>query len=217
MTKRIFRSVFAALCCMLLACFLVITGILYSHFTNLQKLELAEQTQLASEGVERSGLDYLEALGNFENRLTWVAADGGVLYDSEAEAAQMENHLEREEIAEALQNGFGESERASETLTERTLYRAQLLSDGSVLRLSATESSVLALLIGMLEPLAVVLVLAAALSALLARSMAKRIVEPLNKIDLESPLENEAYDELAPLLGRIESQQRRISRQRLEL
>ena len=150
-------------------------------------------------------------------RLTWIAADGTVIYDSDAEAGEMENHAEREEFREALEYGFGEGERTSSTLSEKTVYYAIRLSDGSVLRTAESHYTLPALLFGIIQPLVLILVLALLLSGWLASRLSKRIVGPLNAIDLDKPLENDAYDELSPLLTRVEQQQRQISGQLEEL
>lgn len=217
MTKRIFRSILIVASIVLLLCFAVMTQVLYRSFANEQRQQLKAELALASHGVEAGGRDWLEGLNVKGYRLTLVSPEGAVLYDSEADAASMGNHLEREEIAEALQSGSGESERVSATLTEKTLYQAQRLSDGSVLRVSITRSSVLSVLLGMLAPAVAVLAAAIILSAILARGVARRTIAPLNALDLEHPLDNDAYDELSPLLLRLSHQQRQIESQLSEL
>ena len=146
-------------------------------------------------------------------RFTWVAADGTVLFDSEGDAANMENHKNREEVAEAFETGIGESSRYSQTLTEETVYYAKLLKDGTVLRVAVGRLTVLTIVLGMIQPLIVVIAITLILSLLLARRLSKKIVEPLNSIDLEKPLDNNAYDELSPMLTKIEKQRRLIDGQ----
>ncbi|MDO4552446.1 MAG: ATP-binding protein [Bacillota bacterium] len=213
MTKKIFRSILLAAAAVLLACLLIIMGVLYDYFLSMQDEQFSEQLALAAGGVESAGEDYLRGLETESSRITWIAADGTVLYDSDFSPEAMENHSDREEVQEALESGSGESSRYSSTLTEKTFYRATLLSDGTVLRLSVTQSSILTLVFGMLQPILAVLVLAVLLSALLASRLAKRIVKPLNELDLDQPLENDAYEELSPLLTRIEQQYRQIDAQ----
>lgn len=140
-----------------------------------------------------------------------------MLYDTQSDETQMDNHGDREEIQEALASGFGASERFSDTLTEKTVYYAKRLSDGSVLRLSVSHSTVLRLVLEMLWPLLLIFLFALILSAFLARGLSRKIVEPLNGIDLEKPLENDVYDELSPLLTHIEQQKRLIRTQKAEL
>lgn len=213
MTKRIFRSIFLVAVAVLLACLILIMGVLYEYFNTMQRNTLAAQMTLAAQGVQNEGLGYLNGLEESTYRLTWIQADGTVLYDSRADETAMENHADREEIQEALSTGVGESERTSATLAEKTLYRAVRLSDGSVLRIGVTQYTVVTLLLGMLQPIAIVLLAAIVLSVILAKRVSKQITEPLNALDLDHPLENETYEELSPVLTRIERQHRQINSQ----
>ena len=217
MTRKIFRSILLAAAAALLASLATVMGILYPYFTSLQEGELEQELTLASAAVEEGGLSYLQRLSSGTVRLTWVAADGTVLYDSEADPAAMENHADRREIRDALAYGHGQDSRSSATLLEETLYRARRLSDGTVLRVSAGRATVVRLLLGTLQPMLVVLAAALILSAFLASRLSRRIVEPLNRLDLEHPLENDCYEELSPLLGRIHRQRQQIDRQMAEL
>ena len=224
MTKKIFRSILLAAVSVLLASLVIIMGCLYDYYRNVQEKQLRDELRLASYGVEADGLDYLEQLASpyrfpstADFRLTWIAADGEVLFDTHVPAAEMENHADRAEVREAMAEGESGGVRYSETLTERTLYCAQRLSDGTVLRISISQLTVFALAMGMLQPILLTAILAVILSALLARRMAKRIVAPLNRLDLDKPLENDAYEELSPLLGRIYQQHRQIEAQLREL
>ena len=217
MTRKIFRSILLAAAAVLLASLATVMGILYPYFTGLQERQLGEELGLTSAAVEEGGLSYLQSLKPGSVRVTWIAADGTVLYDSEADPAAMENHAQRQEVRDALLTGFGQDSRTSATLLEKTLYRAQKLSDGTVLRVSASQDTVVRLLLGTLQPMLVVLAAALVLSALLAGRLSRRIVEPLNELDLEHPLDNDAYEELAPLLGRIHRQRQQIDRQVAEL
>lgn len=217
MTKKIFRAVFMVAAAVLLACFIIIIDVLYSYFTTVQQEQLQAQTALVAQGVETEGADYLAGLELYGYRLTWIAADGTVLYDSDADLLQMENHAGREEILQALDTGSGFSTRFSATLAQKTIYQAQRLSDGSVLRVAVVQDTVLSLVMGMMQPVLLVLVIALLLSAVLARRLSRRIVEPLNQLDLDHPLENNAYEELSPLLIRIERQHLQIDNQLREL
>ena len=203
MTSKIFRSTLAASLTVLLVALLVITGCLYGYFGTVQERQLRTELALAVAAVESGGEDYLSQVGNTAERLTWVAADGTVLYDTQADAASMENHAGRQEIREALTGGHGSSVRYSSTLTEKTVYQAVRLADGTVLRISSSQRTAWMLVLGMLHAILVVALLAVGLSALLADRAARRVVEPLNRLDLEHPLENKAYEELSPLLTRI--------------
>ena len=224
MTKKIFRSILLAAVSVLLASLVIIMGCLYDYYRNVQEKQLRDELRLASYGVEADGLDYLEQLtspyrfpSTADFRLTWIAADGEVLFDTHVPAAEMENHAGRAGVKEALAEGESGGVRYSETLTERTLYYAQRLTDGTILRISISQLTVFALAMGMLQPILLTAILAVILSALLARRMAKRIVAPLNRLDLDKPLENDAYEELSPLLGRIHQQHRQIEAQLREL
>lgn len=217
MTKRIFRSICVATLCVLLSSLAIIMGALYNYFSNVQKNQLREQTALVARGVTDEGAAYLDGLGANDFRITWIAADGTVLYDSRADASAMENHLGREEVKSAIDKGYGESSHYSATLLEKLLYAAQRLPDGTVVRLADSQNSVVALTLGMLHPIVIVAVLAVIISLALASRLAKRIVKPLNALDLDKPLSGESYDELSPLLRRIDEQQREIKRQSDEL
>lgn len=217
MTKKIFWSVFLVSLVVLLSCLTLIMGVLYSYFGKVQKDQLKTELALAAEALETSGERYLQEVDSGSCRLTYLSENGDVLYDSLGRADEMENHADREEIVEAMENGTGESVRYSKTLTEETIYYASRLSDGTVLRASVSRMTVLSLLLGMLQPILLILVIALILSLILANRVAKRIIEPLNELDLDEPLENDTYDELTPMLTHIEGQHRRIAEQKQEL
>ena len=217
MTEKIFRSIILTAVIVLIGCFIAVGTVQYGYFTNLQRQELTAELNLAAPSVERDGLDYLESLEDTSSRITWVAADGRVLFDSDASAGEMDNHADRSEIAEALETGSGESERYSATMTEKTLYMARRLSDGSVLRVSSAFYTILTVALGSMQAFFAILLAAIAVSVLLARRLSRRIITPLNTLDLQHPLDNDAYEELSPLLKRIDQQNRRIEAQVAEL
>lgn len=217
MTSKIFKSILSVAVAVLLASLVIITGVLYQYFGNMQETQLKDELTLAAEATEQLGESYLENLDSDRYRLTWVSSDGMVVFDSHADATAMENHAERKEIKEALATGAGSSTRYSSTLIQQTIYEAVRLNDGSVLRISVSRATAVVLVLGMLQPIAIVLVIALALSAWLAHRMAKRVVEPLNKLNLDKPMENEAYEELAPLLRRINAQHLEIKAQMRKL
>ena len=217
MTKRIYKSICAAALGVFVVTMLLIMGVLYNYFSSVQQKQLRSQTALAVQGAEQLGMDYFEGLDDEDVRITWIAANGDVLYDSASDSEAMENHLQREEIQSALATGFGESARYSPTMMKQYLYCARKLSDGTVLRLSVSHNSVWVLLLGMLQPILIVIAVAAVLSFLLASRLSKRIVDPMNKLNLDEPLENEGYDELSPLLRRIYSQQQHLKDQQATL
>ena len=213
MTSKIFKSILSVALAVLMASLIIITGVLYQYFGTTQEAQLRDELSLAAEATEQLGESYLNSLDSDRYRLTWVGADGTVIFDSHADVASMENHASREEIKEALVSGTGSSTRHSATLTEQTIYEATRLNDGSVLRISVSRATALLLVLGMIQPIVIVLVIAIALSAWLAHRMAKRVVEPLNKLNLEKPMENDAYEEISPLLHRIHAQHKEIKYQ----
>ena len=217
MTKRIFRSIFTVAAVVLLASFVLITGVLYEYFSNKQMDQLNMQTHLAAQGVETSGESYFDDMDISGCRVTWIAADGTVLYDSQAEQTDMENHADREEVQQALKTGHGESMRYSTTLMERQLYSADRLSDGTVLRISDMQYTPLTLILGMIQPVIIIALLALLLSLYLASRMSKRIVKPLNEMSLDDAEKIDTYPELAPLTDKLRSQQTQLREQETEL
>lgn len=213
MTKKIFKSILIVAGTVLLASIVIIMGCLYEYFSNIQKDKLADELDIAASAVELYGTDYLKNIDSERYRITWIQADGKVIYDTQAGADSMENHADRQEVKQALAEGEGSSSRYSDTLMEKTSYYARLLDDGSVLRVSTTYATAGLLVLGMLQPILVVLIAALVLSGMLARRISKRIVEPMNSIDLDRPLENDTYEELSPLLNRINQQHREIEMQ----
>lgn len=217
MTKRIFRATLLVGVAVLIASLTLVMGALYSYFGRVQESQLRDELSLAVVGVEQNGTDYLKQLRSDQYRITWLCADGAVLYDTQTDAESMENHAQRQEVQQALATGEGESSRYSDTLLQKTVYYAKRLPDGTVLRLSAIRVTTGVLVLNMLQPILLVLAAALILSGVLASRLARRITEPLNRLDLEHPLENDTYEELAPLLRRMEHQRRQIDRQMDEL
>ena len=217
MTKKIFRSIVLVAAVVLLASLVVIVACMYRYSADAQERQIRDDLSLAVAGVSADGAEYLQKVAPSRFRLTWVAADGTVLYDTKADAGQLPSHADRSEIREALENGTGESTRYSATLLEKTLYYARRLDDGTVLRISVSRATVWVLVVGMLQPIVILLLIVLVLSAVLAKRLSKHIVEPLNELDLEHPLDNDSYEELAPLLGRISRQREQIDRQLREL
>ncbi len=217
MTGKIFRAICFVATGVLLAAILLFMGVLYGYFSELQLEQLASETRICAQGLEQNGATFFDALDTGDVRVTWVAADGSVLYDSKKDAETMENHAAREEIAEALESGSGESIRYSDTFTVHSIYSAQRLADGTVIRLSSEQRSFLTLILGMLQPIALILFVAVIAALLLASGLSRHITQPLNTLNLDEPLQNEGYDELAPLLRRIDMQQKQIRAQKKEL
>ena len=214
MRNKIFRNTFLVAAIVLLCSLTVILGCMYDYFGDIQENQLRDELSLAAVGVENSGLNYLARLRSDSYRLTWIAADGAVLGDTQADASQMENHAQRAEVRQALEKGEGQSSRYSATLTEKTIYCARRMDDGTVLRISVSRATAGLVALGMLQPILAVALAALLLSAWLSRRLSRRIVEPLNRLDLEHPLDDaNAYEELSPLLRRIHSQRQEIDRQ----
>ena len=201
MTKRIYKAICAAALGVFVVTMLLIMGVLYNYFSSVQQNQLRSETALAAQGAEGMGRAYFDGLNPNDYRVTWIAANGKVLYDSASDTEAMENHLQRQEIQDALATGYGESARYSPTMMKQYLYAAQKLSDGTVLRLSISHNSIFVLLVGMLQPICIVIAVAAVLSFLLASRLSKRIVEPMNKLNLDEPLENEGYEHISAMDG----------------
>ncbi len=217
MTRRIFRAICLVALAVFLASVTLIMGILYNYFSQVQQNQLRIEAGLAARGVEENGAAYFDGLDTQSYRITWIGADGTVLFDSDSDASTMENHLEREEVKQAMASGYGHSARYSSTLMERLLYSAQRLEDGSVIRLAITQNSVLTIMLGLIQPVLLVSLVAVILALALASRVSKTVVRPLNELNLDEPLNNEGFDELSPLLRRIDSQQRQLKGQALEL
>lgn len=217
MTKKIFRTTLSANLGIVLVTILMIMGFLYNYFNHIQREQLRTQTALASQGISFEGKDYFENLKTSNVRITWVDNKGQVLYDTQSDAKHMKNHANRQEIKEAIKSGYGESTRWSATLTEKSIYAAQRLNNGTIVRLSVAQQTIFYLLLGMISPLAIIILLAIILSVLIARYIAKKVSEPLNNIDLDHPLSNDSYEEITPLLRRLDSHQAKIQHQKLLL
>lgn len=217
MTKKIFRTTLSASLGIVLVTILMIMGFLYNYFNHIQREQLRTQTALASQGISFEGKDYFENLKTSNVRITWVDNKGQVLYDTQSDAKHMKNHANRQEIKEAIKSGYGESTRWSATLTEKSIYAAQRLNNGTIVRLSVAQQTIFYLLLGMISPLAIIILLAIILSVLIARYIAKKVSEPLNNIDLDHPLSNDSYEEITPLLRRLDSHQAKIQHQKLLL
>lgn len=213
MTKRIFRSIFFAAFCVLLTSLAIITGCLYEYYSNAFENQMRDELNLAAAAVDMSGSGYLESIKTDRFRLSLISADGKVIYDTREDADTLANHADREEIKEALETGKGYSTRYSSTLLQKTTYIAKKLADGSVLRISSSRETIGVLVFEAMQPILIVIVAALIISAVIATRLSKKIVEPLNSLDLEHPLENKTYDEIAPLLSRINRQHEQIKEQ----
>lgn len=216
MTKKIFKSIMFVCVLVLAVGLAAVMGILYSNFDGQMRKELSKEAAYLTYGVEQQGVDYLKNIKDKSARITYIDQDGTVLFDNEADVSEMKNHSDRTEFQKAEKYGAGESSRYSDTLSEKTIYYALRLKDGTVLRVSGTQDSVLALVENLIFPLCGLLCLMLILSGIMASAISKRIVKPINELDLESPEENQVYEELSPLLSKIHRQNREIQNQ-LEL
>lgn len=216
MTKKIFKSIMFVCALVLAVGLAAVMGILYRNFDGQMRKELSKEAAYLAYGVEQQGLNYLKNIKDKSARITYIDQDGTVLFDNEADVSEMKNHSDRTEFQKAEKYGAGESSRYSDTLSEKTIYYALRLKDGTVLRVSGTQDSVLALVENLIFPLCGLLCLMLILSGIMASAISKRIVKPINELDLESPKENQIYEELSPLLSKIHRQNREIQNQ-LEL
>ena len=218
MTTRIFRCIFLVALTVLASSLIFVMWVVHSRFMQTELAQLKVEASLASQAVSNEGLPYLESLDDtIDCRITWISPDGTVLYDNRSDTVEMENHLQREEVRQALETGYGQSTRYSGTLMARYIYVAKLLPDGSILRLSASQGSVLGLMLGMWDSIVLVIIAVLALSYWLSRRLSREVVKPLNELNLEMPLANEGYEEIQPLLRQLESQQRQLRAQSTEL
>ena len=217
MTKKIFKSILISSMAVLLAACVIIFCVLYGFFSSAEEKMLEYQMGLAMQGVDTAGEKYFDNLKTNDFRITLIDTDGAVLNDSRANAAAMDNHKDRKEVKEAMQLGVGRDTRYSATLTEKTVYLAKRMTDGKILRVSVTQYSFVPMLVGMLQPVMTLVAAVIVIALLLAKKMAKQIVKPINTIDLKNPLESKAYDELSPLLTRIDKQGKEIEFQKAKL
>ncbi len=219
MNKKIFRSSLLTVCLVLIATIALILGLLFHFFEKQIQAELANEAVFLAQAVEKEGIGYFDGFDSRSgraarnNRVTWIDENGTVLFDSRADASELDNHADREEIRAAMKDGEGMSIRYSATLTEKSVNYAMRLSDGSILRVSTEQYTVITILMEMLQPLLVVLAIAFILTLALSSQVSKTIIEPLNKLDLDVPENNDTYEELTPLLKKIAQQKEIIGRQ----
>ncbi len=217
MKKRIFLTVFATALITVLVSLILLVGVTYRYINEDTKDQLMAQLDYLSQAVDDEGLTYLNQLENNSYRITWIAADGAVLFDNRNNISRMENHADRQEFIDAKAHGVSEIERESETMTTRLMYVAEELSDGSVLRIATNDISIGGVAWMLAVPSILLILCISLLAWFVARKLSRALVEPLNTLDLDHPLAGEAYDELVPLLSRIEQQHREIADQRVQL
>ena len=217
MTKKIFRSIFTIALVVLLSSIGIATSFIYNYFNTSQVNQLKAELSLVADTVNEVGIEYFEKFNSTVFRFTVIDADGTVLYDTQANANEMENHAEREEIMEAFRDGTGSSVRNSDTLMKKTYYEAILLEGGEVLRISVNQFTIGALIISMLPVIIAIMLVAAVVAFMLSHTMAKKITNPLMQLDLEHPSENKTYEELTPILNKLHKQHKQIISQMEEL
>lgn len=219
MNKKIFRSSLLTVCLVLAATIALIMGLLFHFFEKQIQKELANEAGFLAHALENEGAGYFDSFDNKNNRLagnnriTWIDENGTVLFDSRADVSELDNHADRDEIKTAMKEGKGMSTRYSKTLTEKTVNYAIRLSDGSILRVSTEQYTVVTILMGMLQPILFIMFVALILTLVLSARVSKAIIEPINKLDLEVPENNETYEELTPLLRKIADQKETIGEQ----
>ncbi len=216
MNKKIFRASFFTVLLVLVATVVLILGTLFHYFEKELQAELENEAEILSWSVERDGMSFFEGFDEMSHRVTWIDADGKVLFDSKANEGELENHADREEIREAMETGRGMSVRYSTTLMEKSVNYAVRLMDGGVLRVSANQYTIVMLFLEITWPILVILFVAMIVTFVLSSKVAEAIVEPINKLDLDSPEKNDAYEELSPLLLKIAEQKQTIEEQLAE-
>lgn len=219
MNKKIFHSSLLTVCLVLAATIALIMGLLFHFFEKQIQKELANEAGFLAHALENEGAGYFDSFDNKNNRLagnnriTWIDENGTVLFDSRADVSELDNHADRDEIKTAMKEGKGMSTRYSKTLTEKTVNYAIRLSDGSILRVSTEQYTVVTILMGMLQPILFIMFVALILTLVLSARVSKSIIEPINKLDLEIPENNDTYEELTPLLRKIADQKETIGEQ----
>lgn len=213
MNKKIFRLNFLVSVIVLVITFTMVFGALFYYFEGQIFSELESETEYVSAAIKNEGADYIKGFSDSSRRITLIDKNGAVIADSAADAGSMGDHSDRQEIVDAQKFGSGKSSRYSATLMQKTLYYAVKLDDGSILRLSTVQNSVFAVLSGLIQPFVAILAIALIVSLVLSKRASKAIIDPINRLDLDNPEKNVAYEELTPLLRRIHEQKETISRQ----
>ena len=213
MYKKIFRSTFAAAVMVLLMSVVLIMGILFEYFEGQLQNELKTEASYISQGLKNDGIEYFDDFNSKTRRISLITPDGTVIFDTNADKSKLDNHLQREEVQQAIKSGSGISVRYSDSMLEKTVYYAEKLEDGNILRVSTTQYTVFTVLLGLMQPVIVVMLIALLLSIFLSSRASKSIIKPINELNLDNPAENVTYDELAPLLHKIAIQNKTIDEQ----
>lgn len=202
LTFRIFINTFFVGALIYFICAFLFISNMYGYFEKQIFSELQTESFFLENYVLENKLNEISSLQT-TNRITLIHSDGTVYFDNTVDASTLENHGIRAEFLDAKMNGSSKLSRFSSTMTEKTLYFARLLSNGDVLRISCNQHSVWVLIIGMSQILLLMLIIAVTISGMSASWISKKVVEPLNKIDLENPEDCEVYEELKPFTKRI--------------
>ncbi len=208
MKKKIQRSMVLVLFVTLILFYGILAVILYDHNLSILEGEVRQEAKYVQAAINISGTDYLEQMDDVDRdtRLTQIAPDGEVLYDSRRDENSIENHRSRPEVQSALQSGTGEDVRMSDTVGREMYYYAVLLNDGSVLRVARTMDGLMRTAVNVFPVMGVLALLMMGFAVLLARWQTRRLIKPINELDLEHPLENDVYPELEPLLIAMDQQ-----------
>lgn len=217
MTRKIFKSIFIVSIAVIISSLIIIIGFLNSYFTNKVRDELKNEAQYVAHAVENIGIDYFTDYDLNGNRITWISKDGSVIFDTDADAKQMENHINREEVSSAFKNGYGFSQRYSSTVLQKTMYYAVRIDNNTVIRVSTKQATILSQIMGMIQPIIIVFIIAVVISAILASKMSKIIVKPINEINLDNPIADSCYEEIYPFIRKIIQQKLKIALQLNEL
>lgn len=219
MKQRILNHVGIMVVLSVILTFFAASAVMYGKYNHYMKQDVRNEVQYIRYAVENTGEEYLnKTTGDLTtSRITLARPDGTILYDSEKDASDLENHKDRPEIIQALEKGTGEVVRFSQTLSKQTFYYAVKLNDGNILRVAKTTDSVLSTMISSFTLLGLLLIAILALAFFVVEKQTRRLIAPINELDLEHPLENVAYEELRPLLNRVDEQNVQIAKQVEEL
>jgi len=213
MTGKIFRGIFLVSILTIIASMIFIIGVQYQVYDEAQKGQLEAKANYIADAIEKASYSYIDGLSQTQDRITLVDTDGTVLFDNMTDIEKMENHIERDEISTAIKDGRGIAVRRSETTGSNTCYFALRLTDGKILRVADKNVSLFTIILQLLPPISAVILITVIISLVLSSVIAQRIVKPINELDLDSPVVEESYEELSPLIAKINAQNRKISKQ----
>ncbi len=213
MDKKIFNAMFLTSIFVLLISFLLTLVVLFNRSQSQLLSELENEVEYIAQAVDKDGTEYIQKLKSNNKRITLISADGTVLADTASDGKILGNHLDRQEIKDAIKNGTGTATRYSETTGTETVYFAKRLSNGDIIRIAATQESLFILFLKLVYPLSIIIIVTLILSLIISHRVSKSIIKPINELDLDNPAGNEAYEEIKPLLKKISAQKRTIEKQ----